>query len=181
MGWYADDLSFVKDFTEYYSTSEKFKIDIYRKTSTDVPVRGDTISETYWKHLRECLNLFSKKYEYSVFHEIGMSQNANLQYYKPNEGFKLWHFEKGNDKIESMRNLVFMTYLNDVPDGGTEFLYQNLKVKAEKGLTLIWPAEWTHVHRGEISTTNNKFIITGWLNNKLMETYENRNLLGRPS
>ena len=31
-----------------------------------------------------------------------------------------------------------MTYLNDIKDGGeTEFYYQKLKVKPEKGLTLI--------------------------------------------
>jgi hypothetical protein len=33
-----------------------------------------------------------------------------------------------------------MTYLNDVDDGGTDFLYQKLTTPAKKGLTLIWPA-----------------------------------------
>ena len=56
-----------------------------------------------------------------------------------------------------------MTYLNDVSDGGeTAFLYQNVKVKPEKGLTLIWPAEWTHTHKGMVSMTQTKYIITGW-------------------
>ena len=55
-----------------------------------------------------------------------------------------------------------MTYLNDVPDGGTEFLYQNIKTKAQKGLTLIWPAHFTHTHRGIVSKTQPKYIITGW-------------------
>ena len=45
-------------------------------------------------------------------------------------------------------NLVFMTYLNTVTDlGGTAFKYQNLEVQAEKGLTLIWPSDWTHTHK----------------------------------
>ena len=58
-----------------------------------------------------------------------------------------------------------MTYLNDVDDGGeTEFYYQKLKVKPRKGLTLIWPADWTHTHRGLSSPTQEKYIITGWLN-----------------
>ena len=30
-----------------------------------------------------------------------------------------------------------MTYLNNVENGGTEFYYQNLRVEAKKGLTLI--------------------------------------------
>ena len=55
-----------------------------------------------------------------------------------------------------------MTYLNDGEDGGTEFLYQKIASPAKKGLTLIWPANWTHTHRGIISSTNEKIIITGW-------------------
>jgi hypothetical protein len=57
-----------------------------------------------------------------------------------------------------------MTYLNDVNDGGTEFLYQKITSPAKKGLTLIWPADWTHTHRGQISKTKEKSIITGWFN-----------------
>ena len=56
-----------------------------------------------------------------------------------------------------------MTYLNDVTDDGeTEFYYQKIKVKPQKGLTLIWPADWTHTHRGNTSKTQDKYIITGW-------------------
>jgi hypothetical protein len=58
-----------------------------------------------------------------------------------------------------------MTYLNTVTDqGGTEFLHQNLTVNAEQGKTLIWPADWTYTHRGVISPTQEKYIITGWFN-----------------
>lgn len=57
-----------------------------------------------------------------------------------------------------------MTYLNTVTDeGGTEFLNQELKISAEKGKTVIWPADWTHTHRGVASPTQEKYIITGWL------------------
>ncbi len=58
-----------------------------------------------------------------------------------------------------------MTYLNDVEDGGgTEFYHQNLIVKPRKGKTLIWPADWTHTHRGVTSPTQEKYVITGWFN-----------------
>jgi hypothetical protein len=69
--------------------------------------------------------------------------------------------------------------LNNVDDGGTQFFHQGLTIKAEKGLTLIWPADWTFVHRGQVSNTKEKWIITGWYN--LKEENENSNLLGRPS
>ena len=62
------------------------------------------------------------------------------------------------------RLLVWMTYLNDVTDGGeTEFPYYGLKIKPEKGKTLIWPAEWTHAHRGCPVGSEAKYIVTGWM------------------
>ena len=57
-----------------------------------------------------------------------------------------------------------MTYLNTVPNAGTEWLYQNYKTEAIKGLSVIWPSSFTHTHRGIISNDNEKYIITGWLN-----------------
>lgn len=58
-----------------------------------------------------------------------------------------------------------MTYLNDVTDeGGTQFLHQNVTVQPRKGLTVVWPADWTFFHRGIPSPTQEKRIITGWFN-----------------
>jgi hypothetical protein len=58
-----------------------------------------------------------------------------------------------------------MTYLNTVTDGGeTEFFWQKIKVKPEKGLTLIWPSDFTHTHRGIPSPSQKKYIVTGWFN-----------------
>jgi hypothetical protein len=58
-----------------------------------------------------------------------------------------------------------MTYLNNVTDGGeTEWYHQDLKIQPQKGLTVIWPADWCFVHRGNITPTQDKYIITGWFN-----------------
>ena len=55
-------------------------------------------------------------------------------------------------------------YLNDVTEGGeTEFLYQKCRFKPEKNTILIWPAQFTHVHRGNPPLSNDKYIITGWV------------------
>ena len=62
------------------------------------------------------------------------------------------------------RHLVFCTYLNNVENGGTEFLYQDFVTEAKKGSTIIFPAGWTHTHRGQISQNQEKYIITGWFN-----------------
>ena len=46
------------------------------------------------------------------------------------------NIRNGNKKYID-RMLVWMIYLNDVKDGGTEFLYQNHKVDAEQVLAYI--------------------------------------------
>ncbi len=119
---------------------------------------------SYGYSLAEALHNYTKKYEWAnnTCH-FAIEERVNIQHYKPGEGFYKWHMENdGNGKCND-RHLVFMTYLNDVENGGTEFYYYpDLKIQARKGLTLIWPAGWTHTHKGVISNVEEKTIVTGW-------------------
>ena len=73
----------------------------------------------------------------------------------------MYHYESGS--INSCeRILVYMTYLNDC-EGGTRFLYQGLDVIPKKGKTIIWPAGFTHTHKGVIDHNYEKWIATGWI------------------
>ena len=117
----------------------------------------------YCNELQMVLENYKKKYYFSNdVHSYSIKQDIKIQHYKKNEGFKVWHFENDGTKKYVTRHLVFMTYLNTVKNGGTDFLYQDLTTKAEEGLTLIWPAQWTHTHKGQISECSEKFIVTGW-------------------
>ena len=61
------------------------------------------------------------------------------------------------------RFLVWMIYLNTVTDkGGTEFKYLNHTEDAVEGKIIIWPTDFTHTHRGVVSPTQKKYILTGW-------------------
>jgi len=121
--------------------------------------------DLYREELNKCIHMYRKKYEFVDGNNyFGICENYNFQYYKPGEGFKNIHFENTFRKNDFTRILVFMTYLNDVEDGGTHFPYQDLITPCKKGLTLVWPAGFTHPHKGQISNTKEKFIITGWLN-----------------
>ena len=96
----------------------------------------------------------------------GLSSTTNYQYYPPGGGYKIYHTER-NGRMEpgASRHLVFMTYLNDVTDeGGTQFFHQNVTIQPKKGLTLVWPSDWTFMHRGVSSPTQEKRIMTGWFN-----------------
>ena len=120
----------------------------------------------YELHLQETLNNYIKKYKWADFvNTYQVIEKLSIQHYKPGEGFYKWHTENTGYSYNLNRHLVFMTYLNDVENAGTEFYYfPDLNIQAKKGLTLIWPAGWTHTHRGVISDIDEKHIITGWFN-----------------
>lgn len=137
------------------------------KESTDFPIDPKCMIGCigdYRKALQVILEKYNKKYPDSdKVNFYNIKENFVIQHYNPGGGYKQWHSERG-DVHTSSRILVFMTYLNDVDDGGTYFKNQKLLVPAKKGLTLIWPTDWTHTHKGQISHTKEKYIITGWFN-----------------
>ena len=77
-------------------------------------------------------------------------------------GFHRWHYENASHE-SATRRFVAQAYLNTIEQGGeTEFLYQNKRVKAVQGTLLIWPAGFTHVHRGNPPIGQDKYILTSW-------------------
>ena len=122
------------------------------------------IMSEYIKSLNLCIREYEYKYErVKLLATYAITEGIQIQKYEPSEGYKAWHCERYGI-VQQTRCFAFMTYLNDVSDGGTEFMHQKLTSPAIKGLTLIWPSDWTHTHKGQISHTHKKYIITGWLN-----------------
>jgi hypothetical protein len=140
-----------------FGAADHFK----KSTDAPIPVNYEGL-KPYFTELKTCTNLYERIFPWCPT-EYFIREDVNIQKYNPGDGFYAWHAERAGlgDNIIT-RHLVFMTYLNDVDDGGTEFLHQKLTTKAEKGLTLIWPSDWTYTHRGQVSYTQEKYIITGW-------------------
>jgi hypothetical protein len=91
------------------------------------------------------------------------SLTVKLQRTPPRGGYHIWHCEQ--DSLEyANRVLVWTIYLNDVPynEGETEFLWQGVRVNPKAGRCAIWPASFTHHHRGNPVYTHDKYIATGW-------------------
>jgi len=133
------------------------------KDSMDLCIKKNNFDKEiieYSKYLQKVLNLYIKKYpEVNTYEKFNVS-GCNIQKYPKKGGFKTFHCERSS-KVFSQRVLVFMTYLNDLEKGGTKFKYQKITTPSKKGLTLIWPTDFTHVHRSEI-VNKEKIIITGW-------------------
>lgn len=169
-GWYIDE-SICDNLITYFENNkhrqapgvsllgENKKI----KDSVDIMLNpGDTLLDNYNNALSKCVLKYQDKYpevkeQYSF---SSYTEGYNIQKYEPKAGYHKEHCERDGLKTAS-RNLVFMTYLNTVKDGGTIFKYQNITTKAIKGLTLIWPSDFTHTHKGQIANET-KYIITGW-------------------
>ena len=140
-------------------TESKDSYDLVITPDLSIPPIGD-----YRTLLQLALECYLKKYpKANNVNRFNITESYNIQYYKPGGGFKKWHCERSQRRTGD-RHLVFMTYLNDLEEGGTEFHHQKLKIPARKGLTLIWPTDWTHTHKGVISQTQEKYIVTGWFN-----------------
>jgi len=126
-----------------------------------------TLNPEYVNHFLEILwgkifPLYAEKF--SILQEKSYKvEQIKMKRIEPGGGFHQWHYEAlGHD---SRRRLVVQLYMNDISDAGeTEFLYQNTRIIPKKNKLLIWPADWTHTHRGNPPIGNtNKYILTTWL------------------
>ena len=133
------------------------KVDNYPVSSESIPVK---VTMNYWNVLNSCLNEYMEKY--GLEDRTLSSYNFKIHKVKETGGYHMWHYE--NDRPEFRdRILAWMTYLRVPEEGGeTEFLYQSKRIEPVVGRTLIWPAYFTHVHRGNPPLKGEKYYITGW-------------------
>ena len=141
------------------------------KRTTDMTIIPNDLKDIKFKCLNDYINELYKCYldyqeQWVFIKDMIKSVNIgafNIQKYSPGDHFSQIHAERTSIN-HAHRIFAWMTYLNDVEDGGkTNFSHYDLKIKPEMGKTLIWPAEWTHAHSGEVLNSGVKHIITGWI------------------
>ena len=93
-----------------------------------------------------------------------VGQGIKLQKTAPRGGYHVWHCEADSEK-NSHRVLAWTLYLNDIPagEGETEFIWQGIRIQPKQGTMCIFPAAFTHTHRGNPVYSQDKYIATGWL------------------
>jgi len=128
----------------------------------ELNLKGNEIYNEYFAALFECYKDYNNQWPFlaSIVSNLEIG-SFNIGKYIAGEHFQKIHTERAS--LGTLhRLLAFMTYLNDVEDGGsTYFSHYDLEIKPQKGLTIIWPSEWTHAHKGNIVNTGSKYIITG--------------------
>ena len=123
---------------------------------------GNGVVQIFMEGLQKCFNEYVS--EYDILKDLDIKcTSIKMQKTNPGGGYHVWHPEQGNGE-QSSRCLVYSLYLNDIDDAGeTEFLYQKLRIPPKENTMIIWPASFTHTHRGNVVHGNkSKYIVTGW-------------------
>jgi hypothetical protein len=142
----------AKDDTQFYGTDE---ISIVQ-----TKFYLDTFNDVFWN---KAYPAYTEVFDSLKDAEPHSNYAFKIQRTDVGGGYHMWHFES-DGKAACRRLLVWSLYLNDVDEGGeTEFLYYSKRIKAKTGTLVIWPAGFTHVHRGNPPLSNTKYIITGWV------------------
>jgi len=128
---------------------------------------GGTHSILYNKFIKSFWDTYYKEYalEYGVLDEMASHSvyELKIQETESSCGYHIWHCEHSS-RTQSNRIASFILYLNDdFENGETEFLYQKTRVKPKTGRLVLFPASFTHTHRGNPPYNGTKYILTSWV------------------
>jgi len=172
---------FCNKFIEYYNMVEQMGLTINRQDH-DKAIKIDKEDEAIFipsyplahaevSLIKEFDNIFwqncYKNYgnKFSILQTFAEHSSfmSKIQKTKPGQGYHVWHSE-ATHRNNCNRLLTWTVYLNDDFEAGeTEFLYQQYRYKPQKGDCIIFPAAYTHTHRGNPPIGGDKYIITGWV------------------
>lgn len=142
-----------------------------KQDETAFPFQHDTILtykknpvlETFLHKFWACYQQYASTYSVLSESETHGINAIRIQKTLPGQGYHHWHYESSSSSVSS-RLIAWSLYLNDIEHGGeTEFLYLHKRVSAKAGRLLIWPAAFTHAHRGNPPLAGTKYLLTGWL------------------
>lgn len=128
------------------------------------PFNNTPTTTVFFNGLQQCYDAYAE--QFSVLKQGKITGTAmKMQRTDPGGGYHVWHAEQGNG-VHAERVLVYMLYLNTLMQeeaGETEFLYQQRRLKPEENTMVLWPATFTHAHRGNtVFGERSKYIVTGW-------------------
>ncbi|NCA68929.1 MAG: 2OG-Fe(II) oxygenase [Sphingobacteriia bacterium] len=135
------------------------------KRTTDLVVSNKPdwadVDRMFFSSLAAAINEFRQTYPY--FKGPFKDEGYQVQRYRAGEYYH-WHIDGGSHEL-SQRQLVALWYLNDVPGPGgeTEFLYQEVALRPERGKLVLFPPFWTHEHRAAVMHEGVKYIATTWV------------------
>ena len=125
----------------------------------------DDIFDDFHTIIREPLDASIEKYKkkhksLDIICPWSLERGYNIQRFDDGQGYFTLHCEQDGPMV-SRRVLVWMIYLNNAKSG-TEFPHQRRTTRPKTGRIVVWPAAWTHMHKGVIPNKGVKYMATGW-------------------
>ena len=105
--------------------------------------------KNYFLILEKCFLSYCESWPTIQTDLIGISRNASIvKFLRSEKEFNEYNYHRKSAE-NSMDLFSFKTYLNSLQNekGNTEFYYQGTSINHFKGLTIIWPTDWTHASR----------------------------------
>ena len=122
---------------------------------------GDNLSIEFLPKIKDYVDDYLKKFSV-LGQEKLLIYDTKAKKIPIGGGFHSWLYENTGLQV-SARKLVIQLYLNTIEEGGeTEFLYINKRIKAKRGRLIIFPAAFTHTHRGNPPIGQDKYIVSTW-------------------
>lgn len=141
------------------------QISIELKNHNLLAFEGKDSCDLFFEGLQSCYDDYTNKY--SILKNNGNIRATvmKMQRTGPGGGYHVWHNEQGPG-MHASRVITYMLYANTLePQDGaeTEFLYQRKRFTPTENTVVIWPAAYTHAHRGNpVLGETHKYIVTGW-------------------
>ena len=120
----------------------------------------DIISFPFLFKINNTINLYIKKYP-----EINMTASCwnlthlRFKFFKKGESFVNWHSE--HNMSSPYRVLALQIYLTE-HNCGTQFYYNKKTILSKIGRVCLFPAYFTHTHKGQPDFNKDRMIITGY-------------------
>ena len=137
-----------------------------RKASTDLFLTNHPSFTSEDRTFFECLSQNSQDYIQQLAHNPwkGNQEDTgyNMQRTEPGQQF-VWHtdFSAECDR-NRIRTATFIWYLNDIEEGGQTEFTNGISVQPKTGRLLMFPADFSVIHRGVSPVSQTKYIVTGW-------------------
>ena len=152
-----------QDQSQNESKLNKDDLQLFSHAPTTIKYSGKFITEfnsVFWGAIYPS---YSNKFADLQNYDKHTNYAFKVQKTEVGQGYHVWHSESSSKQC-SDRILAWTLYLNDVEEGGeTEFLYYPKRIKPKAGKFALWPAGFTHTHRGNPPISNTKYIVTGWI------------------
>jgi hypothetical protein len=154
---------------------EKFECNSQNKTAIQVNI--DVSDDHVWSNIKNTVineidkhiniyyeNLDNNIYFFNNVHHNKIINHIIIKKFKKNECFSNNHNDRGVDfHNKKSRILSFMFFLNTIDNGGEVEFFGYHKIKPEKGNIIIFPSEWFFPYSENVSISNDKYIIKGWI------------------